>query len=93
MWLMFLMMSALGTSAYADQSGMLIQKGPNNRYNYVPSVIMLADGTQKIWWCAGGASSDVILYRSINANTQQIITDTTQVLVEGASGSWDFAFV
>ncbi|MDS0849239.1 hypothetical protein [Burkholderia cenocepacia] len=92
-WLAFLLTSAVGTSAYADQSGMLIQKGPNNRYNYVPSVIMLADGTQKMWWCAGGASSDVILYRSINANTQQIITDTTQVLAEGVSGSWDSVFV
>ena len=79
-WLLF------AHAAHADQSGLLIARGPHNTYNYVPSIIMQSDGTQKMWWCAGDGT-DVILYRAINANTQQVITDTTKVLAEGSG--WD----
>jgi len=80
------------SNARADAAGLLIGRGSNNSYNYVPSVIMHADGMQKMWWCAGPGPRDTILYRAINANTQQLITSTTKVLSEGAVGSWDSVF-
>jgi len=91
LFLAFSIWLTIASVAHSDQAGLLVAKGAHNTYNYVPSVIMHSDGTQKMWWCAGDGT-DVILYRAVNANTQQVITDTTRVLMPSTRPSWDASF-